>query len=451
MQSVAEIREQINKLGADMRAMIDKAKEEKREKLTAEEETKFDAMDNDRNVLIKQEERMRRIEELESGIGRRTEPKLSPEETRTGGTEGDPKKTIAEHEETLRAWFASHLGIPLTKRQDELARRFKVNLQAREINVRRPKERMLSLSQADGDRWEQRAMSTLTSTSPEDGSYLIANEAMRPLERAMLAYGGVRQVSTVLRTRTGANLPIPTSDDTSNEGVLLAENTIAVEKDTEFGQLVLGAFKFTSKKVLISRELFQDSNEDLGAFMFTALGERLARIINRYATTGTGSSQPNGIVTAATSSGTTLAAKTPTYLELVATEGSVDPAYRNGASWMVHDSMLQEFKKIVDTTGRPLWMPYDIGIQNAAPDRILGYPVTINQHMDVASATGSGKSILFGLMSKYLYREVQDITVMRLDELYAEYYQVAFVAFARFDGDLLDAGTHPVKYTANHS
>src|SRR6185369_10136843 len=169
--------------------------------------------------------------------------------------------------------------------------------------------------------------------------------------------GGVRNVSTVLRTRTGANLPIPTSDDTSNEGALLSENTQAVEKDTEFGQLVLGSFKFTSKKVLISRELFQDSNEDLGAFMFTALGERLARALNRYATTGTGSSQPNGIVTAATDSAVALAAKTPTYAELVSIEATVDPAYRNGASWMFHDTVLQEVKKIVETTtGRPIWL-----------------------------------------------------------------------------------------------
>jgi predicted dehydrogenase len=29
---------------------------------------------------------------------------------------------------------------------------------------------------------------------------------------------------------------------------------------------------------------------------------------------------------------------------------------------------------------------------------------------------------------------------------YTDYHQVGFLAFARSDGDLLDAGTHPVKY-----
>jgi len=460
----AELREKINKLATDMLAITNKAKEEKRENLTQEEIQSFDKMDADREKLIADERRALSLQSLESPTGRRAAPVQPSTEMRGSRADLDREQAAEEHNDGLRAWFASQLGIPLSTRQQELCKRLRINTESKLISIRRPKNVLRSLSIDDEKRWEaralsmfqtaeqreqQRALSTLTTTSPEDGSYLIANEAMLPLERAMLAYGGVRQNSTLLRTRTGANLPIPTSDDTSNEGALLAENTQAVEKDTEFGQLVLGAFKFTSKKVLVSRELFQDSNEDLGAFMFTALGERLGRALNRYATTGTGSSQPNGIVTAATSSGTTLAAKTPTYLELVATEGSVDPSYRIGASWMFHDTVLQEIKKIVETTtGRPIWLPNMAG---GAPDAILGYPYTINQHMDVAAATGSGKSILFGALRKYLYREVQDIEVMRLNELYAEYYQVAFVGWARMDGDLLDAGTHPVKYTANHA
>jgi hypothetical protein len=40
---------------------------------------------------------------------------------------------------------------------------------------------------------------------------------------------------------------------------------------------------------------------------------------------------------------------------------------------------------------------------------------------------------------------VRDITLLRLDERFAEFLQVAFLAFMRTDGDLLDAGTHPVK------
>jgi HK97 family phage major capsid protein len=69
--------------------------------------------------------------------------------------------------------------------------------------------------------------------------------------------------------------------------------------------------------------------------------------------------------------------------------------------------VLAEVKKIVDaSTGRPIWMPNMIG---GAPDTILGYPYFINQSMAVAAGSGSGKSILFGQLSKYIIRDVRDV------------------------------------------
>lgn len=444
LTSAAEIREQINKLGVDMRAITEKAKEEKRSDLTAEEETSFDKMNADREVLLKKEERLIKIEELETGQGRRTEPRLS-------GSDGRQSQrgtiTAVDQLEGMRAWLQAGTPEGLGPQHRAAAAKVGINAEAKGLTIRLAPVAMRSTYHEDVKDWESRALSTLTTTSPEDGSYLIANELLQPLERAMLDFGGIRQVATVKRTLTGAALGFPTSDDTSNEGVLLAENAVVVAKDTEFGIMTLNAYKFSSKMVLVSVELMQDSATELAGFLGTALGERIGRIVNRYGTTGTGSSQPMGIVTAATSAAVALAAQTPTYAEMVSIEHSVDPAYRNGARWMFHDTILAEVKKIVDaSTGRPIWMPNMVGGQ---PDTILGYPYTVNQHMAVAAGSGSGKSILFGQLSKYILRDVRDVTLLRLDERYAEYHQVAFLAFSRHDGDLLDAGTHPVKYGAN--
>jgi HK97 family phage major capsid protein len=114
---------------------------------------------------------------------------------------------------------------------------------------------------------------------------------------------------------------------------------------------------------------------------------------------------------------------------------------------MLSDAALKMVRKILipqysgDTAGAPLWQPdFRVG----APDEILGFPYTINQSM-TAPATAV-KSILFGDLSKYIVRDVRDFTLLRLDERFAEYHQVAFLAFSRHDGDLLDAGTDPVKY-----
>jgi hypothetical protein len=46
---------------------------------------------------------------------------------------------------------------------------------------------------------------------------------------------------------------------------------------------------------------------------------------------------------------------------------------------------------------------------------------------------------------------VSDVRLVRMDERYADYDQVGFTAFLRSDGDLLDAGTHPVYYMTQGS
>ncbi len=107
---------------------------------------------------------------------------------------------------------------------------------------------------------------------------------------------------------------------------------------------------------------------------------------------------------------------------------------------MMNDNSLSKIKLLTDSQGRPLWIP---GLVNGAPDTLLGSPYVINQ--DMATMTISAKSILFGDFSKYLIRDVRDVTLLRLDERYAEFLQVAFLAFMRTDGDLLNAGTVPIR------
>ena len=81
-------------------------------------------------------------------------------------------------------------------------------------------------------------------------------------------------------------------------------------------------------------------------------------------------------------------------------------------------------------------------VTEGGADRILGYPVVINQDMPAMTATY--KPILFGDFSHYYVRNVSGIEVVRLNELYAANGQVGFMAFLRFDGALIDAAAHPI-------
>lgn len=63
----------------------------------------------------------------------------------------------------------------------------------------------------------------------------------------------------------------------------------------------------------------------------------------------------------------------------------------------------------------------------------------------------SAKAVAFGDFSRYYIRRITGAKVLRLVERYADYNQTGFVAFQRWDGALIDVGTHPVKYLAMHS
>jgi predicted phage gp36 major capsid-like protein len=87
----------------------------------------------------------------------------------------------------------------------------------------------------------------------------------------------------------------------------------------------------------------QDNSINLPQLLGRLLGERLGRITNTHFTTGTGTGQPNGVVTAATfTQATTGNATTITFANLVALYHSVDPAYRGNAKWMMNDNSHRE-------------------------------------------------------------------------------------------------------------
>ncbi len=280
------------------------------------------------------------------------------------------------------------------------------------------------------------------------GGYLVPDGYMATIEEARLAFGGMFNpgVCYQFTTGTGNELPMPTDNDTSNEGALLGENpTSQPEQDVAFAAVRLGAYTYTSKMIKVSNQLLQDSVFDLPSFLNRKLGMRLARIEHRHCTTGDGANKPQGVVTGATSASASFAvapgATALTADNLIELHHSIDPEYRANARYMMNDSTLLYIKKLKDGENRYLWAS---GLAFKEPDTIDGKPYVINQHM--ASIATTNKSVLFGDFQKYFIRRVAGVMVLRLTERFAELNQTAFVAFERMHAGLVDAGTHPIKY-----
>jgi HK97 family phage major capsid protein len=288
------------------------------------------------------------------------------------------------------------------------------------------------------------------------GGYFVPQGFVYDVEVAMKFISQLFANARLLDTSTGNPLPHPTANDTVNSGELVGEGQQVSTQDVAVGQIVFGAYKFSTKMVKVSLELAQDSAFPMDSFLKEQFAVRLARALNPYLTNGTGSAnnQPMGIITAATASGQVVVGDDnstnpdPTtqvgYTDLVNLEHSLDPLYRPNAKWMMHDQTLRFLKTLRDKYGRPLWVP---GVATNAPDSILGYKYILNNNMDTLAS--GAKSLVFGDFSKFVVRRVKELSVLRLVERFADYGQIAFLGFARYDSQLLDAGTHPLLFLEN--
>jgi HK97 family phage major capsid protein len=285
------------------------------------------------------------------------------------------------------------------------------------------------------------------------GGFFVPQGFVYDVEQAMKYYGPMLNTSTIMQTASGQPLPYPTDNDVSNVGSILAEGAqLTSSVDVTIGSITFGAYKFTSGIVKVSVELLQDSAFDITSYVKGKFANRVGRILNTKFTLGAGTTEPKGIVTAATAGPTAVgssgndggagtAANSIGTKDLTELIHSVDPIYRQGAAFMMHDSTLKFVRELLDKQGRPIFQK-DFSAET--PSTILGYPYFINN--DMAQIATTNKTVLFGQLSKYLVRQVKDMSIIQLNERFADFGQVAFLAFARYDGNLLDAGTHPVKY-----
>ncbi len=330
---------------------------------------------------------------------------------------------------------------------------------------------------------QQAGTQSITYSEGNLGGYFVPAGFVQDIEKATKFYANMLDGNSIriMETATGNVLPYPTSNDTNEAWTLLSETTQVVDNGTTpnypsqgataptanpgnvlAGSVSFGAYKGTTGLVRVSLELMQDSAFSLEAFLKDAFAVRLGRGYEWYLTQGNNSNQPYGLVPAVVASGVTgvtaagqfnsgastgnTGANSIGYADLVNLIHSVDPTYRRGAKFMFHDQTLASFKRLVDSFGRPLWVP---AVKDGEPDTLCNYPYVINQSM--AQIAASATTVLFGSFQKYIARKVRDLSIARLDERFADYGEVAYVGFSRIDGRLVDAGQHPISWLQQHS
>lgn len=251
--------------------------------------------------------------------------------------------------------------------------------------------------------------------------------------------------ATILNTSGGEVIQVPKTTAHSSASIV-SETAVIGESDPAFGQVSLGAFKYGTM-IQVSRELLTDSGVDLEGYLAMQAGRALGNAFGAHAITGTGSSQPRGVVTDATVGVTGPAPAVPVGGfgdQSAAGEGadtlidlfhSVIAPYRmsQACRWMMNDATAGAVRKIKTNEGQYIWQP---SVVVGQPDTILSKPVLTDPN--VAQIGANAKSVIFGDFSQYFVRLAGGVRFERSDEFAFGNDLVTFRALMRADAALVD-------------
>lgn len=213
--------------------------------------------------------------------------------------------------------------------------------------------------------------------------------------------------STIINTAGGNTLQIPKVTAAGTYAVTAAGSAIA-ESNPTLSNLNLGAFKFGAL-VSLSNEIIADSGVNLLDLVARIGSREIAFDAGAKLTTGTGTVEPTGIVTAAGSGVTgTAASGAPTYENLVDLAYSVAGSNRSDYGFMVSTSALAAIRKIKDDAGNYIFTP---SISVDGRDFLLGNVIHENASMPAVAATSASRSVVYGKLDDFIIRQAGGIQV----------------------------------------
>lgn len=408
---ITRLKERRANIWEQTKELLDAAEGEKRE-LTAEEEqtyqrlnTDLDAIDARAKDLVDAEQRAKDADAAFNSL------MAKPAERGAGGG------AEAREVDSVRSWLTGQSG-------------------NRSLDIRPTSPMPL----------DSRALSKLTAAA---GANTVPISFYGQLTQHMIESSGVLSAGpTVLRTATGEQMQIPKTTAHSASASIVAEAGTLAANDPTFGQVSLDAYKY-GFLLQVSHELANDTAVDLLGYLAMQAGRALGNGFGAHLVTGTGSSQPNGVVTASTlgKTGSASVVGAASGDDLIDLFYSVIAPYRNSPScgWLMRDSSVASIRKLKDGTGGAglgnyLWAP---GLTATTPDSILGKPLYTDPNV---AATGlAAKSILFGDFSTYFVREVEALRFERSDDYAFNTDLITYRAILRGDGDQVDT-TGAIKH-----
>jgi HK97 family phage major capsid protein len=404
MFSVKELREKRNKTVATAKAIMEKADSEKRN-MTADENANVDKAFADVDEI---DATMSKVEKLTGVENRSNGNRLANQVTMAAINEPQTKRDIVESAE-YRSVFNKHLKalskdacVLSEEERRTLAEGFGVNgyaLVAQEYDKVIREKKLLA--------------NCLIGLCPEivtHGNYNVPCES------------NIGQATFV-----GEDAPIPTADSSG------------YVNDPQVAQVTANAYGL-KKIVQLSKELVQDANTDVMAYLGKNFGRAFGQAEFAAEIVGTGGAgmpttqtSPVGLVNQVASGNVvnTASASGPTGDELVAWSETMQAQYQTGSIIIMPQWAKVIARKLKDGNGRYLWNDFGGG----SPSTLFNYPVYICNYMP--SGAGNDFALHFNPETATIFRR-GGFEVQPLYELYAGNGMIGFRGWERFDFKVTD-------------
>lgn len=287
---------------------------------------------------------------------------------------------------------------------------------------------------------ETRALGTTMKVGTDaDGGHTLSYRLWPQLVLEMAATGPMADPMCCRRisSSNGRELRIPkvTSTD-SVKAIIEGEGDDIANYKPTFAQTSLTPYKYAMSYPATS-EMLQDTEVDITGFLVQNFGIAFGRAMNEAFTTGSGSSQPNGVFTGGTAATAIAKAAAFDKDDFILAANIIDPAYATGNKFFIqlNNHEVGKLRKTIDS-GHFLFNQ-DSG-NMGFPGSLLGIPVRINQVLENSGA--ASKKVM--IVGNHDYYVAVTVGMMQID--FSEHFafgsdQVVYRAKWRFDGDVLIA------------
>lgn len=270
-----------------------------------------------------------------------------------------------------------------------------------------------------------------------DGSALVPIETDPSIPNLQMEETCARNLSTVITTQMDLNIPYQSGKtvaalkaESNNSGTNAFATNVPTFATTKLSAYVLG------DSVYASWELLEDAKA-ASQFIVADLQRAIRVKEENYFVNGTGSSQPQGYLgnaTTATGASITAGAATLGINPILDTMGSLNRAYYTNASWLVNrQEAIRLLKAQLAASQFQTYFTFD-------PDgnwRLLGFPMEFSAEMPVYVASPSTNgSWLFGDFKSFAVigdRGDSNIRVKVLDQVAALNGQTVILGYRRTD------------------